>query len=195
MAEIVLLRHAETEWSKAGKHTGRTDIPLTDEGREHARKAAERLAGRTFALVLSSPLVRATETARIAGLQPQLEDDLMEWDYGAYEGRTTPEIRAEVPDWTIWTGDPPGGETAAEVGARADRMLARIREALQRGPVVTVGHGHFSRVLAARWLDLPVRNGALFVLGPASPCLLGQEHGGPAVHRWNVPNPAERDSG
>ena len=132
---------------------------------------------------------------RIMSSGQLVDDDLVEWDYGDYEGVTTAEIRKTHPGWTIWTGDPPGGETATEVGARADRMLARIREAVQRGPVVTVGHGHFSRVLAARWLDLPVRNGALFVLGPASPCLLGQEHGGPAVHRWNVPNPAERDPG
>ena len=121
-----------------------------------------------------------------------MDPDLAEWEYGEYEGITTPQIRETAPGWTVWTGHTPGGETAEQVQVRADRALARIRAALADGPVVAVGHGHFSRVLAARWLGLPVESGRLFVLGPASPCLLGYEHGAPAVHRWNVPNPVER---
>ncbi|HZB51243.1 MAG TPA: histidine phosphatase family protein, partial [Mycobacteriales bacterium] len=113
--------------------------------------------------------------------------------YGDYEGITTPEIRRTDPGWTVWSGRTPGGETAEQVGARADRVLERIRSALADGPVIAIGHGHMSRVLAARWLGLPVHGGGMFALGPASPCLLGEEHGTPAVHRWNMPNPAERD--
>jgi len=197
--ELCIVRHGETEWSRSGRHTSITDVPLTPMGEKQARALAPLLAGVCPATVFTSPRSRAIRTAEVAGLADVcpivVTDDLAEWAYGDYEGVTTAEIRKTRPGWTIWTGDPPGGETAAEVGARADRMLARIRAALQNGPVVTVGHGHFSRVLAARWLDLPVADGALFVLGPASPCLLGEEHGRPAVHRWNVPNPAERDPG
>jgi broad specificity phosphatase PhoE len=197
--QLCLVRHGETEWSRNGRHTGITDVPLTPMGEKQARALAPLLAGVRPATVFTSPRSRAIRTAELAGLADVCPivatEDMAEWAYGDYEGVTTVEIRKTRPGWTIWTGDPPGGETAAEVGARADRMLARIRAALQNGPVVTVGHGHFSRVLAARWLDLPVADGALFVLGPASPCLLGQEHGRPAVHRWNVPNPAERDPG
>jgi probable phosphoglycerate mutase len=183
VAEIVLLRHAETEWSKAGKHTGRTDIPLTDAGREHARKAAERLAGRTFSLVLSSPLVRATETAGIVGLQPELDDDLMEWDYGAYEGRTTKEIRVDRPDWDMWTQGVPEGEVPEDVAARADRVIARAVAA--DGDVCLVAHGHLLRVLAARWLDMPAAAGAHFALATATTSLLGWERGQPVIERWN----------
>jgi broad specificity phosphatase PhoE len=197
--ELCIVRHGETEWSRSGKHTSVSDVPLTPMGEKQARALAPLLAGVGPATVFTSPRTRAIRTADLAGLADLCTivttEDLAEWAYGEYEGVTTKEIRESRPGWTIWTGDPPGGETAAEVGARADRMLARIREALPRGPVITVGHGHFSRVLAARWLDLPVAGGALFVLGPASPCLLGQEHGQPAMHRWNVPNPAERDPG
>jgi broad specificity phosphatase PhoE len=197
--ELCVVRHGETEWSRSGRHTSITDVPLTPMGEKQARALAPLLAGIHPATVFTSPRARAIHTAELAGLADsgtiEVTDDLAEWAYGDYEGVTTPEIRETHPGWTIWTADPPGGETAAEVGARADRMLVRIRAALADGPVVTVGHGHFSRVLAARWLGLPVSGGAMFVLGPASPCVLGSEHGQPAVHRWNVPNPAERDTG
>jgi len=194
--ELCVVRHGETEWSRSGRHTSTTDIPLTPMGEKQARALAPLLAGLGPATVFTSPRSRAIRTAELAGLTDlctvEVAEDLAEWAYGEYEGVTTAEIRETRPGWTVWTGDPPGGETAAEVGARADRMLDRIRDALATGPVVTVGHGHFSRVLAARWLGLPVTGGAMFVLGPASPCVLGHEHGQPAVHRWNVPNPAER---
>jgi broad specificity phosphatase PhoE len=197
--ELCLVRHGETEWSRSGKHTGVTDIPLTEVGERQARALRPLLAGVCPATVFTSPRERARRTATLAGLDElctvEVLDDLAEWAYGDYEGVTTPEIRETRPGWTIWTGDPPGGETAEEVGARADRVLERVRAALATGPVVAVGHGHFSRVLAARWLRLPVASGGMFVLGPASPCLLGSEHGEPAIHRWNVPNPAERDHG
>ena len=197
--QLCLVRHGETEWSRSGRHTSVSDIPLTPAGERQARALGKLLADVCPALVLTSPRQRARRTAELAGLAGvcpvQTEPDLAEWAYGEYEGITTPEIRRTRPDWTIWTGDPPGGETAEQVRQRADRVLDRIRSALAGGPVVAIGHGHFSRVLAARWLGLPVTGGALFVLGPASPCLLGSEHGNPAVHRWNVPNPAERDPG
>lgn len=198
-AQLCLVRHGETEWSRAGKHTGVSDIPLTYVGERQARSLFPVLANVCPALVLTSPRERARRTAELAGLaelcRVEVDEDLAEWAYGEYEGITTPEIRRTAPGWTIWAADPPGGETAEQVRVRADRVLARIRVALTDGPVVAVGHGHFSRVLAARWLGLPVASGGMFVLGPASPCLLGSEHGTPAIHRWNVPNPAERDPG
>lgn len=197
--EFCLVRHGETEWSRAGRHTSVTDLPLTPMGEKQARALAPLLAGVCPATVFTSPRDRARRTAELAGLTGtctvEVLDDLAEWAYGDYEGVTTPTIRERDPGWTIWTGRTPGGETVEEVGARADRVLERVRAALADGPVIAVGHGHFSRVLAARWLGLPVSGGAMFVLGPASPCLLGSEHGRPAVHRWNVPNPAERDPG
>jgi broad specificity phosphatase PhoE len=197
--ELCLVRHGETEWSRSGRHTSVTDVPLTPMGERQARALAPLLAGVCPATVFTSPRSRARRTAELAGLAEsctvEVLDDLAEWAYGEYEGVTTPTIRETDPGWTIWTGRTPGGESVEQVGARADRVLARVREALAEGPVVAVGHGHFSRVLAARWLGLPVESGAMFVLGPASPCLLGSEHGRPAVHRWNVPNPAERDPG
>lgn len=183
MAEIVLLRHAETEWSKAGKHTGRTDIPLTDEGREHATKLADRIAGRTFALVLSSPLQRAQETARIAGLQPTLDDDLMEWDYGAYEGRTTKEIRVDRPDWDLWSQGVPEGESPEDVAARADRVIERAVGA--DGDVCLVAHGHLLRVLGARWVEEPASFGARLWLGTAAMCVLGFQRETRALLGWN----------
>ena len=197
--ELCVVRHGETEWSRSGRHTSVTDVPLTAMGERQARALTPLLAGVCPATVFTSPRSRARRTAELAGLTEsctvEVLDDLAEWAYGEYEGVTTPQIRTTDPDWTVWTGHTPGGETAEQVGARADRVLNRVRAALATGPVVTVGHGHFSRVLAARWLGLPVEAGAMFVLGPASPCLLGSEHGRPAVHRWNVPNPAERDPG
>ena len=183
MAEIVLLRHAETEWSKAGKHTGRTDIPLTDVGREHAKTLPDRIAGRTFDLVLSSPLQRARETAAIAGLEPEFDDDLMEWDYGAYEGRTTKEIRVDRPGWDLWSEGVPEGESPDDVAARADRVIARALAA--DGDVCLVAHGHLLRVLGARWVEQPPAFGARLWLGTAAMCVLGLQRGTRALLGWN----------
>jgi broad specificity phosphatase PhoE len=191
--QLWLIRHGETEWSKARFHTGVTDVPLTGYGERQARALKPMLAGLRPALVLVSPRQRATRTAELAGLAPvTVSDDLVEWNYGEYEGITTATIRETRPGWTIWKGDPPGGETAAQVGARADRVLAGlIRPALAAGPVVVVAHGHLGRVLTARWLDLPPVDGRHFALDPAAPCLLGTEHDAPVVHRWNLPAPVE----
>ena len=152
--EVVLVRHGETDWSRDGRHTGRTDVPLNDRGRAEARALAGMLAGRSFALVLASPRSRALETCRLAGLGDRalVRDDLAEWDYGAYEGRTTDEIRAERPGWTLWRDGVDGGETLAQVGARADRLIPELE--LAGGDVVVFAHGHLLRVLAARWLGL-----------------------------------------
>lgn len=153
--EIVVVRHGATEWSANGRHTSRTDLPLTDVGRAEAEHLRERLAGRTFALVLASPMRRARDTAEICGLgeQVEVEELLREWDYGDYEGVTTVEIRTTMPGWTVWSGPCPNGETIQEVGARADRLLARVVDV--DGDVAVFSHGHFSRVLMARWLGLP----------------------------------------
>jgi probable phosphoglycerate mutase len=193
-----LVRHGETEWSRDRKHTGRTDVPLTPHGERQARALGPVLAALAGswppALVLSSPRRRSRHTAELAGLTPcTVDEDVGEWDYGEYEGLTTPEIRRHRPGWTIWSGDPPGGETADQVGARADRVLATVRGALPDGEVVVVSHGHFGRVLAARWLGLPPTGGGMFALDAAAPCLLDTEHGQPVVHRWSVPNPADGD--
>lgn len=180
-----LIRHGETQWSATGRHTGRTDVHLTDGGRRQAVELGRRLAGRSFALVLSSPLSRARETCVIArlGSLMELDDDLREWDYGAYEGRTTEDIRKEVPGWTIWTGDPPGGETAEQVGQRAARVMERAEAA--SGDVALFGHGHMLRILAASWLGLSVGAGRLFTLGTASLSVLGHEYGTRVIEVWN----------
>jgi len=183
MAEVVLLRHAETEWSKAGKHTGRTDIPLTDEGRRKAAELPERLAGRSFALVLSSPLSRARDTAELAGLEPELDDDLLEWDYGDYEGRTTKEIHVERPDWYLWRDGVPGGEQPADVAARADRVIERALAA--DGDVALVAHGHVLRVVGARWVEEPPSFGSRLWLGTAAMCVLGWERRTRVLRGWN----------
>ena len=162
---LVLLRHGATEWSLSGQHTGRTDIPLLDEGREQAKEAGEllRAHGLTrFGLVLTSPLRRAAETCALAGFEGELEPDLMEWDYGAYEGLTTAEIRARRPGWNIWDDGVPEGERASDVGRRADRVIERAQAA--EGDTLCVAHGHLLRVLAARWLGLPPVAGRLFLL-------------------------------
>lgn len=192
MGEVILIRHGETAWSRDGKHTGRTDVELTVAGEAAARRVAAELAGRDFALVLSSPLRRATRTAELAGLAGVvLDDDLREWDYGAYEGRTTAQILAERPDWYLWSdGVPRGdaehpGESVGDVGARADRVLAHIRPALNTGAVALVGHGHALRVLVARWLGLPADHGRLFRLETAAVSVLGTEHGRAVVDRLN----------
>jgi broad specificity phosphatase PhoE len=185
--QVVLVRHGETEWSRALKHTGRTDVPLTEDGERQARRVGEALRGREFALVLASPLGRALETARLAGFEPELRDELMEWDYGEHEGRLTAEIREEVPGWTIWTHPVPNGETADEVGGRVDRVLDELRSA--DGDVLIFAHGHVLRVLAARWLELPPSEGRLFALDPATLSTAGYEREQPVIRHWNVPVP------
>lgn len=183
--EVVLVRHGETEWSRSGRHTGRTDVPLTDLGRHQAELLGRRLRGRSFALVLTSPLGRARETCRLAGLGEGglLRDELREWDYGEYEGITTPEIRSRRPDWFLWRDGCPGGETAAEVGARADRVVAELRAA--GGDCAVFGHGHMLRVLAARWLGLPPGEGRLLGLSTAALSVLGYERETPVLWLWN----------
>ncbi|HEX5898817.1 MAG TPA: histidine phosphatase family protein [Solirubrobacteraceae bacterium] len=182
--EIWLLRHAETEWSRTGKHTGRTDIPLTDKGREVARALRARLEGRSFALVLCSPLSRARETAQLAGLEPSaLDDDLLEWDYGEYEGLTTPEIRAQRPDWYLWRDGAPGGESPDDAAARCDRVIARLRST--EGDVAVVAHGHVLRAIAARWVDAPVALGGNLHLGTGAISVLAYEREISVISRWN----------
>ena len=184
MAEVVLLRHAETEWSLAGRHTGRTDVPLTEHGREVAAALRPRFEGREFALVLSSPLSRARETARLAGLDAELDGDLVEWDYGEYEGITTKEIRATRPGWDLWTEGVPGGEMPEDVAARADRVIARVLAA--DGDCCLVAHGHVLRVLAARWVEQPPSFGARLWLATGAICTLGWQRGVRALRGWNL---------
>jgi broad specificity phosphatase PhoE len=183
--EVALVRHGETEWSRDGKHTGLTDVPLTEPGRRQAGALGALLTGRTFELVLTSPLSRAAETCALAGLGAvaRVCSDLVEWDYGAYEGRTTAEIRTTVPGWTVWTHPVLDGETVDGVGSRADRVIDLIRGI--EGDVALFAHGHLLRVLAARWCGLEARQGRLFSLGTASFCLLGYERGTPGLKLWN----------
>lgn len=183
--EIMLARHGETEWSRDLRHTGHTDIPLTDIGREQARALATRFSDLELAFVLTSPLSRATESCRLAGLGDQAveEPDLVEWDYGEYEGMTTEEIRRDVPGWTVWDGATPGGEDADQVGARADRVIARVREA--DGPGVVFAHGHVLRVLGARWIGLPAASGALLALSTSTLSTLGYERDRQVLTLWN----------
>jgi probable phosphoglycerate mutase len=184
--EVWLVRHAETEWSRSGRHTGRTDVPLTDAGRERARELGARLAERSFAVVLTSPLERARETARLAGLGDACEvrEDLLEWDYGDYEGITTPEIRKQRPDWYLWRDGVPRGETPAEVGARCDRVIDEITAV--DGHVAIVAHGHILRALAARWLEQPVDLGGRLYLATGSLSVLGFEREVRVLRRWNA---------
>ncbi len=185
MGELWLIRHGETEWSRSGQHTGRTDVPLTADGERQAARLGRRLGGRAFALVLTSPLARARETCRLAGYGAvaRADADLLEWDYGAYEGRTTAQIREEAPGWTIWTGGVRAGESAEEVGARADRVIARCTGAA--GHAALFAHGHVLRILAARWLGLPARAGRDFALDTASLSVLGHEHEHRVLRSWN----------
>jgi broad specificity phosphatase PhoE len=189
--EIVLARHGETEWSRDKRHTGRTDIPLTETGRRQAAVLRSALEGRPFARVLSSPLDRARETCRLAGLgdRAELTGDLCEWDYGEYEGVTTAAIREGRPDWSLWRDGCPGGETAADVGARVDRVLASL-DGLD-GDVALFAHGHVLRVLTARWLGLGPEHGALFKLDTATLSLLGYERETRVITRWNSPVPGD----
>lgn len=194
---LYLLRHGETEWSRSGQHTSRTDIPLTANGERRAADAGTMLAGlredRPLALVLSSPRQRALRTAELAGLTvTEVTEDVAEWDYGAYEGLSTPKIRETVPGWTVWTHESPDGETAEQVGARAARVVARVRATLPDGDVILVGHGHFSRVLVATWLGLAPASGVHFALDAAAISVLGDERGTPQVKRLNVPPLPER---
>ncbi len=184
--ELWLVRHGETEWSRIGRHTGRTDIPLTAAGVEQASALGPRMRGRPFALVLSSPLRRAWGTCRLAGFGDvaRPSDDLLEWDYGEYEGRTSSEIQAEVPGWSIWTRGVLGGETIEEVAARARRVIG---EAIgSPGDVALFAHGHVLRILAACWLDLAPRQGRLFTLSTASLGVLGHENAVCVIRRWNA---------
>ncbi|BCH00945.1 phosphoglycerate mutase [Mesorhizobium sp. 131-2-5] len=186
--QIHLVRHGETAWSLSGQHTGRTDMPLTPAGEAAARGVAERLKGQSFSAVWSSPSQRAYNTTVLAGFGAQSvrNDDLQEWDYGAYEGRTTKEILAERPGWNVFRDGCPQGEMAADVGARADRIIKQLREA--GGSILIFSSAHFLRVLAARWLGLPPEGGALFVLDTASISVLGYEHdlSEPVVRKWNL---------
>jgi broad specificity phosphatase PhoE len=184
--EIVLIRHGATEWSVGGRHTGRTDVPLTDEGREGARLIAAWLQDRDFELVMSSPLRRAADTCKLAGMgdRARIEPELREWDYGEYEGRTTQEIRSEVPDWTVWTHGTPNGERADDVGRRADSVLETIRAT--QGDVAIFSHGHFLRVLAARWCGFAPIEGRRFRLDTATLSSLGFERETPVIRLWNA---------
>ena len=186
MRALLLVRHGQTEWSAAGRHTGRTDVPLTDQGEVQARALAPRLAERSFALVLVSPRRRARDTARLAGVveQAEVDDDLAEWDYGDYEGRTSDEIHETDPGWTIWPAGAPGGETPAQVAGRADRVIARALAA--DGDVLLVAHGHLLRVLTARWLGLEAAGGRYFRLEPATLNELGYEREQRVIERWNA---------
>jgi broad specificity phosphatase PhoE len=183
--EVVVVRHGETEWSRTGRHTGRSDIPLTQNGERQARAVGEALRGREFALVVSSPLIRARETARLAGFEPELRDDLAEWDYGEYDGLTTPQIREQVPDWTIWGYGAVGGESVEQLAARADRVVAELLAV--DGDVLVFSHGHFLRVLTARWLELGAADGRLFALDSGTLSTLGFERDQRVIRSWNVP--------
>jgi broad specificity phosphatase PhoE len=185
--ELWLARHGETEWSLAGRHTGRADIPLTARGEQQATALGERLRGVEFALVLASPLQRARRTAELAGFGDALafDEDLMEVDYGDYEGRTTAEIRRARPDLDLWRDGCPGGETIAEAAVRAERVLARARALGPTRPVLLIGHGHLTRTLASRALTLDPDHGRHLALDPATLSIVGAEHAAPALRLWN----------
>ena len=181
---LVLVRHGETEWSRSGRHTGRTDIDLTPAGRAAAHALAPLLSATTFPLVLVSPMRRSAETARLAGFEHcEVSNDLREWDYGSYEGITTPTIRETVPGWTVFTHPVPGGETIEQVAERVDRVIARVRA--NDRPVLVFGHGHSLRILGARWCGLPPEAARHLRLDPASVSVLGYERETPALSAWN----------
>jgi probable phosphoglycerate mutase len=182
--DVWLVRHGETEWSRAGRHTSVTDLALTADGEAVARSLRGRLADVPFTLVLTSPRLRARRTAELVGHPgATVDDDLVEWAYGDYEGVTTAEIRSTVPDWSVWTHPVPGGESAEQVTARLDRVVSRVRG--HEGPALLVGHGHALRALTARWLGLRVGDGRLLRLDTATLSVLGHERGTPVVIRWN----------
>ncbi|MDX2969975.1 histidine phosphatase family protein [Kribbella solani] len=181
---LFLVRHGETEWSRSGRHTSVTDLPLTAEGERVAKSLRPRLAGESFDLVLTSPRQRARRTAELAGFpDAEVDDDLVEWNYGAYEGITTAEIRRTVPGWTIWDDPVPNGETPAQLSTRLDRVITRI--AATPGDVLVFGHSHALRALTARWLNLPATEGRHFILDTATLSTLGWERDSPAIHHWN----------
>jgi probable phosphoglycerate mutase len=186
VSELVLVRHGETEWSRSGRHTGNTDIPLTEEGAAAALRAGERLAGREFALVLTSPMQRARETARLAGYGERavVDEDLRERDYGEYEGVTTKEVRKTIPGWDVWRDDVPGGETPAQVGARADRVIERALAA--EGDTLVFAHGHLLRIVGARWMGMGPEGGGRLVVRTAALCVLGFERERRVLKAWNV---------
>jgi broad specificity phosphatase PhoE len=185
--EVYLVRHGETEWSLSGQHTGSTDIPLTDNGKAVARELGEKLKGIEFAAVWSSPMSRAIDTARLAGYEHdvRIDDRLTEWAYGEYEGMTTPEIRETRPDWFLWRDGCPGGESPAQVGARADGLVEEVR--VVQGDVLLFAHGHILRVITARWLGYPPGDGMHFSLGTATLSILGWEREAASIWRWNAP--------
>jgi probable phosphoglycerate mutase len=184
--KIIVVRHCETEWSATGRHTSHTDLPLNEDGRRRAAAIAGELAGERFEVVLTSPLRRARETCELAGFGSAAVafDDLREWDYGEYEGRTTPEIRAERPDWVLWRDGCPGGELPDRVSGRADRVLARLEEV--EGAALLFAHGHIIRVLAARWIELTAATGARLMLDAGAIGVLGHERETRAIARWNA---------
>jgi probable phosphoglycerate mutase len=184
---VVLVRHGETEWSRDGRHTGRTDVPLTAEGRRQAQALAPPLRAWQFALVLSSPLQRALETCRLAGFgsNAQVRPELMEWDYGRYEGQTSRQIAAENPGWSLWRDGGPDGEAPAGVGRRVDLVISEVRQVA--GDVLIFAHGHVLRVLTARWLGEPPEGGRHYALQTATLSVLGYEHEDPVIIRWNLP--------
>ena len=192
--QIWLVRHGETEWSLSGQHTGRTDVPLTAAGRRQAEALGRHLTGRSFALVLTSPLDRARETCRLAGYGSiaQVTDDLREWDYGIYEGRTTAAIRTVEPGWSIWTSAVPEGESVDQVGARVRRVIERALSA--GGDVALFSHGHLLRILTACWIGRPPSDGRLFALATASLSVLGWERETRVIQRWNLEAPATLES-
>ena len=183
--QVVLVRHGDTEWALQGRHTGRTDVPLTERGRQQAVSLGRFLQRRQFAKVLVSPRRRALETCQLAGFGEvaEIRDDLAEWDYGVYEGRTTEDILTERPGWTLWDDGVPGGEAVEDVGRRVDRVIAEIRST--PGDVAIFAHGHVLRILAARWLDVAQKDGRLFALDPACISILGYEHTWAVIARWN----------
>ncbi len=185
--QVWLVRHGETEWARLLRHTGLTDVPLTELGREQGLALGRRLAGHRFAMVLTSPLSRAADTARAAGFAREalIEPDLREWDYGDLEGRRSVDIVKDFPGWSIWAGPWPRGETVDEVAHRADRVLARCLDPGVDGDVLLFSHGHLLRVLAARWLEQPATAGAMFALGTATVSILGMDRGQPVVETWN----------
>jgi broad specificity phosphatase PhoE len=188
MGQVVQVRHGETAWSRARRHTSFTNLPLTAVGEEQAKALASALADWTFAAVLCSPRERARRTAELAGLRiTDFDDDLAEWNYGEYEGLTTEEIRRARPGWMLWTDGCPDGESPTQVGARMDRLLTRVRPLLANGDVALVGHGHSLRVVGARWIGLPAANGQLLRLDTGTVCTLGFEHEWGVISRWNAP--------
>jgi broad specificity phosphatase PhoE len=185
--EIVLVRHGETEWSRDHRHTGRTDVPLTAEGRRQAERLRDALAQWSFTRVLSSPLSRALDTCRLAGYgdRAELSDALLEWDYGEYEGETTDRIRESRPGWNLWRDGCPGGETVADVSARVDPLVSELKDS--EGDAALFAHGHLLRVLAARWLEMTPEAGARFWLATATISVLGFERETAVFRRWNAP--------